>query len=154
MITATTPLRFAHHALAVLGAATIVATFFSLVWTAALAVAADGVVPGMTWLATMALLCWLGVFIVALPGAGMMLSLLWPVTRRGTPAAHIICLLAGFTLGVIVAPLASPDLHGATALQLAVFALTGAAVSACYLLIANRLSGADHAGATSVRPMV
>jgi len=43
-------------------------------------------------------------------------------------------------MGVILAPLASSKLHGTTLLQLAIFAVTGAAIAASYLAIANRLS--------------
>ena len=42
-------------------------------------------------------------------------------------------------MGVVLAPLASPKLHGATVIQLCIFALTGAGVAAIYLAITNRL---------------
>ena len=132
-------LRFGHHALAVLGAAMLGSTVFSLIWSAALVIAAHNRLPGMTWLAMFTLLCWFGVFVIALPGAGLTLSLLWPITRRGTAAARWLCIIAGATMGVVLAPLASPKLHGATVIQLCIFALTGAGVAAIYLAITNRL---------------
>lgn len=114
-------------------------TIFSLIWTVGLAAAANDRLPGMAWLATMAVLCWLAVFIVALPGAGIVFSLLWPITRRRTAAAWWVCIIAGATMGIILAPLASPKLHSATWTQLCVFALAGAALAAFYLILANRL---------------
>ena len=140
MIATVHPRPFEHHALAVLAAAMVGSTAISLIWTTALGIAAGDRLPGLTWLVTLAVLFWLGVFIVALPSAGVILSLLWPVTRRGTVAANWICILAGAAMGIILAPLASPKLHGTTLLQLAAFAVAGAAIAASYLVIANRLS--------------
>jgi hypothetical protein len=140
MIGKVQPRRFGHHALAVLAAAMVGSTAFSLIWTTAAAVATGDRIPGLTWLVSMAVFSWLGVFIITLPSAGIVLSLLWPVTRRGTMAATWICILAGATIGIILAPLASPKLHGTTLLQLTIFMITGAAVAASYLVIANRLS--------------
>ncbi len=145
MIEKAQPRRFGHHAVAVLAAAMAGSTAFSLIWTTALAVATGVRSPGMTWLVTMAIACWLGVFIIALPTAGIAFSLLWPVIRRGTVASNLICMLSGTTVGIILAPLASPKLHGATLLQLAIFAAIGMAVAASYLVIANRLNRDMHA---------
>ncbi|WEK47529.1 MAG: hypothetical protein P0Y56_04345 [Candidatus Andeanibacterium colombiense] len=135
----TQPRRFGHHALAVLAAAMAGSTAFSLIWTTAMAVAMGDRLPGLTWLVTMAVLFWLGAFLIALPSAGIVLSLLWPVTRRGTVAGNRICIVAGGATGLILAPLASPKMHGATLLQLAVFAVIGAGIAAAYVGMADRL---------------
>lgn len=140
MIAELRPLRFSHHALAVLGAVMLGSTIFSLMWTAMLAAAADARLPGMLWLVTLSVLFWLSAFLVAFPGAGFVLSLLWPLTRRRTVAAKWICVIACATMGVILAPLANARLQGTTWLQLLVFALIGTAVAALYLLILDRLS--------------
>ncbi|WP_448663634.1 hypothetical protein ACG3SL_02865 [Sphingomonas sp. CJ20] len=140
MDTAKTPLRFGHHALAVLGAATLGATLFSAIWTAGLVAAAGAKLPGLTWIATAAVLCWLTVFLFALPAGGLVLSFLFPVTRRRTMAANAICLIAGAMIGVVLAPLASPALRGASPLQIAAFALTGLVIAGAYLAIGHRLS--------------
>ncbi|MET3712975.1 hypothetical protein ABIC65_003694 [Sphingomonas trueperi] len=133
------PLRFTHHALAVLAAAMLAATLFSLLWTTTLGITTGVRAPGLTWLATMGVVFWLGIFVVALPSAAIVLSLLWPVTRRRTAVAGWICLIAGAATGIVLAPLASPKLHGATPLQLAAFALIGMAVSALYRILLRRL---------------
>lgn len=99
---------------------------------------------GLTWLVTLAAAFWLPMFTIALPSAGMILTLLWPVTRRGTVAANWICILAGATMGIILAPLASPKLLGTTMLQFTAFAVSGVAIAASYLLVANRLNRDAH----------
>ena len=146
------PLRFGHHALAVLGAAMMGSTILSLLLTTGLAGAADTRLAGATWLATMAILFWLGVFLVALPVAGIVLSLLFPVTRRRTVAGRWICVVAGATSGIILAPLASANFHGATPAQLGAFALTGAAVAGFYLLIGGRLGRDERVIVESLAP--
>lgn len=153
MTTDLKPLRFGHHALAVLGAAMLGATVFALIWTTALAVAAYGRMPGLAWVLTLAVACWLGVFIVALPGAGIALSLVFPITRRQTVAGNCICLLVGASMGIILAPLASPKLHGATPVQLGVFALTGAAVAGFYLILGRRLGRNVPTASASTMPI-
>jgi hypothetical protein len=138
MSTDSRPLRFSHHALAVLGPAMLGSTVFSLIWTVTLAVAANGQVPRLVMLG---ILFWLGVFMIALPAAGFALSLLFPIVRRQTFVANCICLVAGATTGIILAPLGSAKLHGATLLQICTFAFTGAAVAGFYLIIGRRLNG-------------
>lgn len=133
------PLRFIHHVLAVLAAAMLGATLFTVLWTTTLGISAGVRSPGLSWLAMLAVACWLGAFLLMLPSAAIVLSLLWPVTRRRTAAAGWICLIAGATTGIVVAPLASPKLHGATPLQLAASALLGAGVAALYRIVLNRL---------------
>lgn len=115
-------------------------TVLSVILTAALAIAANNRLPGAAWWATLAAVFWLGVFIVALPGAGIVLTLLFPITRRRTLAANSICLIAGGTTGVILAPAASWKFHGASALQIGTFALIGIMVAGIYLIIGGRLS--------------
>lgn len=133
-------LRFSHHALATLGAVTLASTVFSIIFLIMIVFEGGGRVPGLSWLTIVILACWVGVFILALPAAGLFFSLLWPVTRRRTPAARMICMIAGVTIGVILAPMASPHHHGASLGQLAVFATTGVFIAIAYLTIGNRLS--------------
>lgn len=151
MIAQAQPRRFSHHALAVLAATMASSTLFALIWTAALGIAADARLPGMTWLATMAMLSWLSIFIVALPSASMALTLLWPVTRRGTMAGNGICTLAGAATGLILAPLASPHVRGTTLLQLAMFATIGAAIAVLYLILIKRFGRNTLPGSTPTR---
>jgi ABC-type Fe3+-siderophore transport system permease subunit len=91
----------------------------------------------------LAVLCWLSTFAITLPSAAIVFSLLWPVTRRRTAAATWLCLTAGAATGILLAPLTSPKLHGTSPLQLATFALIGAAVAALYRVLLNRLSRDD-----------
>lgn len=134
------PLRFGHHALAVLGATMLGSTVFSLIWTTALAVTANSRLPGSAWLAEVACIFWLGFFMIDLPSAGFVLSLLFPITLRRTAIANSICLGAGATMGVILAPLASPKFHGATLLQILAFALIGAVIAGLYLMLVGWFS--------------
>ena len=115
------------------------ATIFSLVWTAALGLAAAEQWRGLLWLASMSVLFWLGAFMIALPSAGIVFSVFWPVIRRRTAAANCICVLSGATMGLILAPMASSDGRGASLLQLAIFAALGATIAGSYLVIVNRL---------------
>ncbi|WP_294250510.1 hypothetical protein [uncultured Sphingomonas sp.] len=133
------PRRFTHHALAVLAAAMLGATLFEVLWTTMLGIHAGVRSPGPTWLAMLAMLCWLSTFAITLPSAAIVFSLLWPVTRRRTVAAGWICLVAGAATGILLAPLASPQLQGTTLLQLLTFALIGAGVAALYRVLLHRL---------------
>ncbi|MBO9623116.1 MAG: hypothetical protein J7500_10435 [Sphingomonas sp.] len=132
------PLRFGPHAIAVLAAAMLTSTLFALIWTAATGFAASGRVPSVAWLAALAPLFWITVFLFALPSAAIVLSVLWPVTRRGTRAGGWICMIAGAATGIAVSPLASPGGLGAGWMQMGVFAATGATLSGLYLLMARR----------------
>ena len=116
------------------------ATISALLWAATVLITAQGRLPGWGWLATVTILFWLVMFCLALPAAGLVLSLLFPILRRRTAAANGICLLAGATTGLILAPLASAKLHGGTIPQLCLFALIGATVSGLYLLLCGRLA--------------
>lgn len=113
-------------------------TIFALIWSVLLANAAGVQTVGMARLATLAMIFWLGVFVVSLPSAGIVLTLLWPITRRRTQAAGWLCIIAGATLGIVLAPIASPEFRGTTGLQLSVFGLTGAAIAAIYLFLTKR----------------
>jgi hypothetical protein len=62
------------------------------------------------------------------------------VTRRQTPAANVICLIAGMAIGAILAPLASARHHHATLIQLGVFSVIGVLIAAAYRVIGSRLS--------------
>ncbi|OYX66190.1 MAG: hypothetical protein B7Y88_04645 [Sphingomonadales bacterium 32-64-17] len=86
----------------------------------------------------MAVLFWLGTFMIALPSAGNVFSVFWPVIRRKTVAANCICVLSGATMGLIIAPTASSGARGASLPQLAIFAAFGATVAVSYLVIVNR----------------
>jgi len=140
-------LGFGSHALAVLAAAMLGSTIIALGWTATLAVAADDRLPGVAWLATLAMVCWLGVFAIALPCAAIILSLLWPATRRGSPVARGACFVALMLTGALLAPLGSPNMQDASILQRLSFALMGLLVAGCYLSILGRLAGRMHSAA-------
>jgi hypothetical protein len=133
------PIRFSQHSVAVLSAAMLGSTIVALVLTALLAVETIQRPIGPVWLATMAIAMWIGVFIVALPGAAIIFSVLWPVTRRRTAASKAVCLIAGTTGGIILAPLASTRMQGASVRQILLFAAIGAAVALIYLAVAARL---------------
>jgi hypothetical protein len=90
----------------------------------------------------MTIVIWFGVFMIALPGAAIILSMLWPVTRRRTPASTVLCLLAGAAGGIILAPIASKGI-GASAKQILFFALIGVVISLMYRIVAARLGRHD-----------
>ena len=78
------------------------------------------------------LIVWLGVALIAVPMAALVLSLLWPVTRHGTAGGRWVCVTAGITAGLLLAPVASKGWHGASPKQMLIFALTGAVVAGLY----------------------
>ena len=133
------PIPFGQHSVAVLSAAMLGSTLVALILTSWLAIGAIQRPMSSAWLATMAIAIWVGVFMVALPGAAIILSVLWPVTRRRTGASTAICVIAGATGGTILAPLASNKMHGVSAGQTLLFASVGAAVALIYIVIAARL---------------
>ena len=94
---------------------------------------------------TLAVLCWLTIFISALPSAGLIFSLLWPVTRGLTAATGPLCIVAGTSMGILLAPLSSPKFHGATWMQIGVFALIGATIGASYFLFAKKIGRTERA---------
>ena len=136
------PRSLGHHALAVLAAVMVGATAFSTILATTFGMASGGRMLGLL---TLAVACWLTVVIFTLPSAGLILTLLWPVTRRGTAAGNGIGILACATMGIILAPLANPKLLGATMLQLAVFAGAGAVIAVLNLVIVDRLGRAGQA---------
>ena len=115
------------------------ATIVALVLTALLAVESIQRPMGPAWLAAMAIAMWIGVFVLALPSAAIIFSVLWPVTRRRTAASNAVCLIAGATGGIILAPLASSKMQGASIGQILLFAAIGATVALIYLAVAARL---------------
>jgi hypothetical protein len=133
------PIHFGQHSVAVLSAAMLGSTVVALVFTAWLALETVERPMGTTWLGTMAIATWIGVFITALPGAAIILSILWPVTRRQTAASNAICLIGGATGGIILAPLASSRMQGASLSQILLFATIGAAFALIYLFSAATL---------------
>ena len=135
------PIRFGQHALAVLAAASFGTTLVTACWTVALSFAASGRPLG-TPIGTLAFLCRLSVMLVALPCAGVVLSLLWPVTRRGSTASSGICILAGAVMGIVVAPMWSPQWQGWALSELPIFTLSGAAIAACYIFVLRQLGRA------------
>ena len=152
MTSPTTPLRFGHHALAVLGAAMLAATGFAVATILLIRFLAGRDVPGPAWLAITALMVWLAFFLILLPGAGLIFSLLWPVTRRRTAAGAWICLLAGAATGMLLAPLASPGGHGASLRQLGLFLTFGIVTAALYLFLARRLAQGKRIAPMSPQP--
>lgn len=136
---ASQPLRFSHHTLAVLGAAMVGSTVFALISTAAIAILARAPIPA-DLLVSVTLACWFLVFFFSLPGAAILFSLLWPSTRRGTIAGAWICVIAGATLGVVVAPFGTKNPGGVTLLQIVLLGLTGAMIGALYVLFARKMA--------------
>jgi hypothetical protein len=139
-VSARQPIRFGQHSIAVLSAAILGSTIVAVVLAAALAIGTLDRPMGPTWLVTIAISTWIGVFMLALPGAAIILSLLWPVTRRRTPASDVVCLIAGATGGIVLAPLASSRMQGASLRQILLFAAIGTALALIYLVVAARLS--------------
>jgi hypothetical protein len=137
------PLRFGHHALAVLSATMVGSTVFALISTVAIAILARVPIP-VSLLASVTLACWFLVFFFSLPGAAILFSLLWPSTRRGTPAGAWICVIAGATLGVVLAPFGAKHPGGATLMQIALLGLTGAMIGALYVLFARRMARSSN----------
>ena len=142
-----TPFRFGQHAVAVLSAAILGSTILSLLVTVGLAVSTMSRPMGPAWLAGMAIATWIGVFVIALPAMAIMLSVLWPVTRKGNAASSAICLIGGATAGIVLAPLASARMHGASLKQILFFAATGAALAMIYLVIVRRIGREPSAAA-------
>jgi hypothetical protein len=141
MRTSSPPLRFSQHVLAVLCTATLGSTIFTLIWTAAMVTLTQASLPA-GWLAGVLIASWIAVFMMALPGAAIVFSLLWPATRHGSVAGMWICVIAGAALGIVLAPLASPNWTGASLRQIALFAVTGAAFGGLYVACARRLAEA------------
>jgi hypothetical protein len=133
------PIGFGQHSVAVLSAAILGSTLVAMVLTAAPAIGTIERPMGTTWLATMAIAIWIGVFMVALSGAAIILSVLWPVTRRRTAASDLVCLIAGAAGGIVLAPLASSRMQGASFRQILLFAATGTAIALVYLIVATSL---------------
>jgi hypothetical protein len=134
------PLRFAQHAMAVLAAALLGSTIVTLLSVAAMVLLAKGPLPGAGWLVGVTLACWFTIFILALPGVGITFTLLWPATRHGTAAGGWICVLAGATLGMVLAPLGAAGGNGATLTQIAALGGIGAVIGAVYVAFARRMA--------------
>lgn len=115
------------------------ATIFALVSTAAIAVLARAPIPANLF-AAVTLACWFLVFFFALPSAAIVFSLLWPATRRGTAAGAWICILAGATLGIVLAPFGTKDPGGTTWVHIALLGLTGAMIGALYVGLSRRMA--------------
>lgn len=111
----------------------------SLVFAAAALMGQWGV-PGAMWLAGISSVIWLGTFLIALPAAGLVLTVAFPVTRKLTRPARIICLLAGATAGLMLAPIASYGRGVVTWLQLFAFAAVGIVVAGAYVATGLRLA--------------
>jgi cbb3-type cytochrome oxidase subunit 3 len=140
------PLSFGQHSLAVLGAAIIGSTVFALGWGIALTVAVGGNGLPLTQLTLLTALCWLAVFIMALPSAGIAFSLLWPLARHRTSASRWLCLAGAVATGVTLAPITSPGARGASPLQLVTFAAAACVVAGIYLMLTR---GARQASASA-----
>ncbi|PAX06372.1 hypothetical protein [Sphingomonas lenta] len=101
---------------------------------------ASGFGTSSGWSETLALamLSWLVMATVSVPAAMTVLSLLWPVTRRGTSGGRWVCLAAGITTGMLLAPLGSEGWRGASPGQLLMFALSGLVASGTYCALLAR----------------
>lgn len=132
---AAAPLRFSHHLVGVLAGSAVGPA------CAALALAVMMGVAGYParLLVEAFLLGWLAIGLLAVPAAAVVLSLLWPVTRRGTTAARWVCVTAGVTAGILLAPLSSKGMQGASPKQMLVFAAIGVVVAGVYCLTVARL---------------
>jgi hypothetical protein len=132
--------RFSHHAFAVFGAVMLGATILSL-GTGMIFMIDPGVrMQGAPVILTLTAFIWLAIFIVAMPGAGIAFSLLWPITRRMTTEAKAICVLAGVTTGIVFASTANLQ-HHVTVKELGFFMLAGATIAVIYLVIVDRITG-------------
>lgn len=148
------PLRFSHHALAVLASAMLGSTVFAVLTAIAIAILSGGSLPGGAWLVWLAIASWFAAFILALPGAAILFSLLWPTTRHGTAAGIWLCVIGGAMVGILAAPLASARHVSASPKQMVLFAVTGAAFGLLYVFFARRLarsSGPQRAPSRSFR---
>lgn len=135
------PTGFGQHSVAVVSAAMLGATFVTIIITIWMTIETFQRPMESSLLATLAIAIWFGVFLYALPGAAIIFSLLWPVTRRRTKASNAICLMAGATIGIILAPTASSNMQDASVRQILLFAAIGAVVALIYLLMAAKLAG-------------
>ena len=128
-------LRFSEHVIGVVAAATM-GPFLAVLLHGAWLVDA-GVSPGE--LVALAPLMWLAMALIAGPVPAVVLSLLWPVTRSGSPAGRWACPAAGLATGILLAPLTSKGWDGASVKQMTACASLGIAVSAVYALTLARL---------------
>jgi hypothetical protein len=144
------PLSFGQHSLAVLGAAIIGSTVFALGWGIALTVVAGGTGLPLTQLTLLTALCWLAVFIMALPAPSIVFSLLWPLTRHRTSASRWLCLAGAVATGVTLAPETSPGARGASPLQLVTFAAAACVVAGIYLMLTRGARQAPAPFATTM----
>lgn len=154
MLMAPQPLRFSHHALAVLASALLGSTVFAVLTTVAIAILSGDSFPGGAWLVWLAIASWFAAFVLALPGAAILFSLLWPTTRHGTAAGTWLCVIGGAVVGILAAPLASARHVSASPRQMILFAVTGAAFGLLYVFFARRLarsSGPHRASSRSFR---
>jgi hypothetical protein len=133
-------LRLKSH-FAALGIAALMGPLLGVLGLVALAAAVSG--PDARMSLTTALVfvavLWLASAAVAAPVTAVVLSALWPVTRRGSVAGRWICVLAGITTGVVmdraINHLASWSPTGAEVLF---SVLVGAAVGGVYCLVLAR----------------
>lgn len=126
------PLRFRHHLASLFLAAIVGSAVPALIPPVLMLLTGQAMAIGLGNTLVVTLIVWLGVALLTVPAAALVLSLLWPVTRRGTAGGRWICVTAGITVGLLLAPLASPKWQGASPRQMLIFALTGAVVAGLY----------------------
>ena len=125
-------LRFRHHLASVLLAATAGSAVPALILPVLMLLTGQAMAIGLGGTVVVTLIVWLGVALMAVPAAALVLALLWPLTRRGTAGGRWVCVTAGITAGLLLAPLGSKGWHGASPTQMLIFALTGAVVAGLY----------------------
>lgn len=125
---------FGRHAVAALGSSMLVATGVALLIFALLLLEPRArVLNTGQMIAVLSSLVWAGTFLIAFPTSGLAFSLLWPVTRHRRAGVETLCIVAGATLGIVLAPIGSEDMASPSGIQLLTFALIGAATGGAYV---------------------
>ncbi|MBB3912094.1 hypothetical protein [Sphingomonas desiccabilis] len=129
------PLTLKAHASALLVAG-VAGPLVSAFGSVALLLIAPGSAARMSLPNAAMVLCllWIAIAFVAAPTAAVLLSALWPVTRRGTAAGRAVCVLAGITGGIVLASLGG---KGSLATML-ISAIIGAATAGVYCVVLAR----------------
>jgi hypothetical protein len=133
-------LRLKSH-FAALGIAVLLGPLLPVTGLVALAAAVSG--PDARISLTTALVfvavLWLASAVVAAPVTAVVLSALWPVTRRGSVAGRWICVLAGITTGVVLGRAISHLASGSSGrAEVLMCALIGAGIGGVYCLVLAR----------------
>jgi hypothetical protein len=137
-MTSAARLSFAHRSLAVLGAAMATATAMALIFAATLAIEHPQLLR-QRFAVVMLPVIWLSVLMIVLPLGAVVLSLLWPLTRRMTPAADAICALAGIATALLLTPALLPAGETMGWKMFALLTMLGFTAGGFYIVIARQL---------------